>query len=119
MELTYAKHILKRRQKRKQTVSGIARVFKWGGGADIKKRAHVWCMNDVIREGMPEASFTISFNCLADLVSIIMLEYYYSFKGIGRGSGGLPPEKFLQKCFNLVHFSNLDSHTGPDHSKYN
>ena len=90
-----------------------------GGGADIKKRAHVWCMNDVIREGMPEASFTIGSNCLADLVSIIMLEYYYSFKDIGRGSGGLPPEKFLQKCFDLVHFmdfvSNLDS---PD-SKYN
>ena len=78
----------------------------------------MWCMNDVIMiwEGMPVASFTI---CLADLVSIIMLEYYYSFKGIGRGSGGLPPEKFLQNCFNLVHFmdfvSNLDSHT----SKYN
>ena len=28
----------------------------------------------VIHEGMPGASFTISFNCLADLVSIIMLE---------------------------------------------
>ena len=57
---------------------------------------------------------TISFNCLADLVSIIMLEYYY--KGIGRG---VTPRKFL---FNLVHFmdfvSNLDSRTGPD-SKYN
>ena len=30
----------------------------------------MWYMNDVIREGMPEASFKISFNCIADLVSI-------------------------------------------------
>ena len=33
--------------------SGVARVFKWrGGGADIKKRAHVWCMNDMTCEGI-------------------------------------------------------------------
>ena len=30
--------------------SGVARVFKWG--ADIKKRAHAWCMNDMTCEGM-------------------------------------------------------------------
>ena len=60
-----------------------------GGRADIKKRAHVWCRNDVICEGMPEASFTISFNCLTDLVSIIII---ILSKALERGL-----EKFLQK----------------------
>ena len=65
-------------------------------------------VNDVICEGMPGASFTISFNCLADLVSMALE---------GGFTGQLYPQKnFSKNCFNLVHFmdfvSNLDSHTG-------
>ena len=68
-------------------------------------------MNNVIHEGMPEASFTISFNCLADLVSKLCWNIIILLKALEGGLG-----------VNFVHFmdfmSNLDSHTGPD-SKYN
>ena len=47
------------------------------GGQILKKG----CMNGVIHEGMPGASFTISFNCLADLVSIIMLVLSMALEG--------------------------------------
>ena len=79
----------------------------------------MWCMNDVIHEGMPRVSFTISFNCLADLV-------YNNYVGIllffQRRIWGFIPRKISPKTALILHFMdfvrNLDSHTGPD-SKYN
>ena len=51
-----------------------------------------------------------------------MLEYYFSFKGIGKEVWRFTQKNFSKNSFNLVHFmdfvSNLGSHTGPD-SNYN
>ena len=54
------------------TRSGVARIFKWGGGADSKKRAHVWCMNDMTCEGMHIVLSVLIHVCF----SIVKLQLY-------------------------------------------
>ena len=65
--------------------SGVARIFRWGGGQDLKKGT---CIN----------SKQVIFACRECSGAY---SHHYLLEG---GSGGSLPENFFLNCFKMVHF---------------
>ena len=67
--------------------SGVARIFRWGGGGqDFKKGT---CIN----------SKQVILACRECSGAYVVIIIYW-----GGGSGGSPSENFFLKCFKMAHF---------------
>ena len=69
--------------------SGVARIFRWGGGQDLKKGT---CINS-------KQVILACRECSGAYIVIII-----NFIGGKGGFGGSPPENFFLNCFKMVHF---------------
>ena len=70
-------------------ISGVARIFRWGGGGQYLKKGT--CIN----------SKQVILACRECSGAYNNYSHHYLLEG---GSGGSPPENFFLKCFKMVHF---------------